>query len=271
MGRQAEEKKLTVGGVSTDYIEFGNGNIPLVLVPGLSLRRVKGTGLAIARMYRIFADQYKVYLFDRRDDIPEGFTIQDMAEDLADAMGELGIRSACVLGISQGGMIAQYLALEHPELVSRLCLGVTAARPNDVVRTRVETWIEYISKGDMKSMLNDMLIRMYSDAFIRKYGKLFPALLKFVTLTDSDRFCRAARAILTCNSYDRLEQIRCPVFVIGAMRDQVVSPGASFELAERLACPLYMYEEYGHAAYEEAPDFNKRVLGFFERKPGFDV
>ena len=59
--------------------------------------------------------------------------------------------------------------------------------------------------------------------------------------------------------------------MIGAMRDQVVSPGASFELAERLACPLYMYEEYGHAAYEEAPDFNKRVLGFFERKPGFDV
>ena len=49
MGRQAEEKKLTVGGVCTDYIEFGNGNIPLVLVPGLSLRRVKGTGLAIAR------------------------------------------------------------------------------------------------------------------------------------------------------------------------------------------------------------------------------
>ncbi|MEE1051900.1 MAG: alpha/beta hydrolase, partial [Lachnospiraceae bacterium] len=116
MGRQAEEKKLTVGGVCTDYIEFGNGNIPLVLVPGLSLRRVKGTGLAIARMYRIFADQYKVYLFDRRDDIPEGFTVQDMAEDLAAAMGELGIRSACVLGISQGGMIAQYLAMEHPEL-----------------------------------------------------------------------------------------------------------------------------------------------------------
>ena len=41
MGRQAEEKKLTVGSVCTDYIEFGNGNIPLVLVPGLSLRRVK--------------------------------------------------------------------------------------------------------------------------------------------------------------------------------------------------------------------------------------
>ena len=261
MGRQAEEKKLTVGGVCTDYIEFGNGNIPLVLVPGLSLRRVKGTGLAIARMYRIFADQYKVYLFDRRDDIPE----------VAAAMGELGIRSACVLGISQGGMIAQYLAMEHPELVSRLCLGVTAARPNEVIRTRVKTWIDYISKGDLKSMLNDMLVRMYSDAFIRKYGKLFPALLKFVTLTDSDRFCRASRAILTCNSYDRLEQIRCPVFVIGAMRDQVVSPGASIELAERLACPLYMYEEYGHAAYEEAPDFNKRVLGFFEGKSGFDV
>ena len=186
-------------------------------------------------------------------------------------MGELGIRSACVLGISQGGMIAQYLALEHPELVSRLCLGVTAARSNEVIRTRVKTWNDYISKGDLKSMLNDMLVRMYSDAFIRKYGKLFPALLKFVTLTDSDRFCRASRAILTCNSYDRLEQIRCPVFVIGAMRDQVVSPGASFELAERLACPLYMYEEYGHAAYEEAPDFNKRVLGFFEGKPGFDV
>ena len=40
---------------------------------------------------------------------------------------------------------------------------------------------------------------------------------------------------------------------------------SSNELAEKIGCELYIYEHLGHAAYEEAGDFNKRVLDFFNK------
>ena len=54
------------------------------------------------------------------------------------------------------------------------------------------------------------------------------------------------------------------VFVIGGAKDQVVSGGASVELAEKLGCKLHMYDSLGHAAYEEAKDFNSRVMNFLK-------
>ena len=71
-----------------------------------------------------------------------------------------------------------------------------------------------------------------------------------------------AKACLTCDAYESLEKILCPVFVIGGKQDKVVTGAASEEIAEKLGCEIYMYEKLGHAAYEEASDFNKRVLDF---------
>ena len=41
---------------------------------------------------------------------------------------------------------------------------------------------------------------------------------------------------------------------------------ASKEIAEKLGCEIYMYEKLGHAAYEEAKDFNNRVYAFLTGK-----
>lgn len=53
------------------------------------------------------------------------------------------------------------------------------------------------------------------------------------------------------------------MLVIGGRQDRIVTGEASEEIAGRLGCALYMYEALGHAAYEEAADFNRRVLDFF--------
>lgn len=73
-----------------------------------------------------------------------------------------------------------------------------------------------------------------------------------------------AKACLTCNAYEELDRIKCPVFVIGGQQDQVVTGKASGEIAEKMRCKIYMYENLGHAAYEEARDFNSRVYQFLK-------
>ena len=65
---------------------------------------------------------------------------------------------------------------------------------------------------------------------------------------------------------DELEKISCPVLVIGSRDDRVLGAAAAREIAEHLqGCPdfeIYMYDGYGHAAYDLAPDYKERLLRF---------
>ena len=71
-----------------------------------------------------------------------------------------------------------------------------------------------------------------------------------------------AKACLTCNTYEDLDKIKCPVLVLGGRQDKVVTGNASEEIAAKLGCKIHMYDSLGHAAYEEAKDFNRIVYDF---------
>lgn len=260
---RAKEKHLTLDGVRMDYITFGSGSRLLVMIQGLNTRGVRGSSVPLAFMYRLFAKAYTVYLFDRRADVFEGMTIRDLAHDLARAMDALGIKEADILGVSQGGMIAQVLAIERPDLVRRLALAVTLCRANDTVRNVINGWIAMVSRGDMKALVADMAEKMYSDAYLKRYRPLLPLLTILQRPKDVRRFVILASACLTCDTFDELEKIQCPVFVIGGRQDRVVGSGACEDIAKRLGCKVHLYETLGHAAYEEAGDFNRRVYDFF--------
>ncbi len=265
----AKEDRLKINNVQMNYITFGKGAKPLVMIQGLNTRSIKGSAAMLSLMYRIFAKEYKVYLFDRRDDITEGLTVRDFAADIAMAMDSLAIANADVFGVSQGGMIAQYLAADRPDLVHKLALAVTLSKNNDTVRTVINDWIEMTLRGNYKALVSDMAAKMYSDTYIKKYKPFMPLLTVLQKPENPDRFIKLAKACLTCNSYDELDKIKCPVFVIGGQQDKVVGAEGSKQIAEKLGCRIFMYDDLGHAAYEEARDFNKRVYDFFMEQKNY--
>lgn len=261
----AKEQTLNIQSGQVRYITFGNGSKPLILIQGLNTRSIKGGAVPLAYMYRIFAKEYKVYIFDRRANIEERITVKELAEDISAAMDELAISDADILGVSQGGMIAQYLAIERPDLIRKLVLAVTLSRNNKTVIAAINSWIEMVTQNNMKQLVIDMLDRMYSDSYKNKYRFFLPLLTVLQTPKDPKRFITLSRACLTCDTYEQLGKIRCPVFVIGGRQDKVVGADSSLEIAKKLDCEIFMYDELGHAAYEEAPDFNKRVYDFLMR------
>lgn len=260
----AKEQKLSLPNMRTDYITFGRGKKPLILIQGLNTRGIQGAAVSLAYMYRIFAEDYQMYLFDRRAEVWDGITVRDLAEDIAGAMDSLGIPKADVIGVSQGGMIAQYLANDRPDLVNKLVLAVTLSRNNETVKSVVENWIALTEQGAMKRLVRGMAEKMYSDAYVKRYQPLIPLLTVAQKPRDPRRFIILAKACLTCNAYEDLEKIQCPVFVIGGRQDKVVGAAASEEIAQKLNCKIFMYEQLGHAAYEEAKDFNKRIYDFLK-------
>lgn len=261
----AKEGKLNIKNASFDYIRFGTGKKPLLMIQGLNTNGIKGASLSLAYMYRIFAKEYTVYLFDRRDEVYDGITVKDFALDIAEAVDELGIKNADVFGVSQGGMIAQYLAIERPDLVHKMVLAVTLSKNNETVQNVVSNWIAITKQGDFKALVLDMAEKMYSDEYVKRYKFVMPLLTLLQKPKDVERFLILAKSCLTCYTYDELEKITCPVFVIGGKRDKVVTGEASEEIAEKLGCECYLYEKLGHAAYEEGKDFNKRVFEFLKK------
>ena len=89
-----KEFKLELPHTKIDCISFGIGSQPLIMIQGLNTRGIKGAGASLAWLYRIFAKDYRVYFFDRREEVSDGLTVRDMAEDVAAAMDQLKLRHA---------------------------------------------------------------------------------------------------------------------------------------------------------------------------------
>ena len=261
----AKNGSITLGKATMDYIRFGKGARVLVMLPGLGdgLKTVKGTALPMAAMYRCFAKDFTVYAFSRANHLPQGYTTRDMARDQAEAMVQLGIKQADILGVSMGGMIAQYLAIDHPERVRRLILAVTAAEPNDLLTASVEEWVSLAQKGDHAAFMDSNLRRIYSEAYYRKNKWMAPVVGKLTKPKSYDRFYVQARACLTHSAMGELSRIGAPTLVIGGEKDLALGGQASRQIAAAIpGATLHMYPQWGHGLYEEAGDFNRVVLDF---------
>ena len=248
-----------------DDIRFGKGAKTMIMLPGVGdgLQTVKGMALPFALLYRSLAKDFTVYVFSRRRVLSPGMTTRDMAEDLNGAMEALGLSKAAIVGVSQGGMIAQWLALDHPDKVERLVLVVTLSRPNAVIKDVISRWLQMADQGDYKGIMLDTAERSYSPKRLKQSMLEYKLLGSIGKPKSFDRFRIQAASCLTHDTYDLLDQISCQTLVIGGKEDQIVTGQASVEIAGRIPnCQLFLYEGPGHGLYEEAPDFLKRVSEF---------
>ena len=163
-------------------------------------------------------------------------------------------------------MIAQYLAINYPELVEKLVLAVTSSRQNRLLQDVVEKWIIMAEQKDYKSLMIDTAEKSYSEKYLSKYRLLYPILGKLGKSKDFSRFLIQAKSCITHNAYLELDTIACPTLIIGGECDKIVGVEASKELADKIKkSELFIYSGLGHAAYEEAKDFNGRILDFLSK------
>ena len=265
----AQNGRIKFGDTDMDCIRFGSGEKVLVMLPGLGdgLRTMKGTAVPFAAMYRMFAKEFIVYSFSRKNKIPQGYTTRAMARDVMMAMKALGIRKAHIFGVSMGGMIAQHFAADYPEMVDKLVLTVTCARPTPKLISTVMTWMAQAEKGDHRALMESNLRLIYTDAYYRRSKWMIPILGATTKPKSYERFLRQAESCLTHYAYDRLGQIRAKTLVIGGEEDNCLGGEASREIAGKIpGARLKMYPGQGHGLYEEAKDFNRVVLDFLKEE-----
>ena len=260
------------GSVRTDaftmhYFRFGCGEKPLVILPGLSVQSVMDSAQAVAEEYAVMADDFTVWLFDRREDLPPAYSVWDMADDTAAAMKALGLRDVCLFGASQGGMIAMCVAIRYPELLGRLALGSTAPEADTAESGVLEKWIALARSGDAVGLYLAFGRAIYPEPVFEQYRSILAEAGKTVTEKELARFVILAGGTSGFDVTDRLPEIKCPVFAIGSADDKVLGAASLRKITEKLGdrpdFTSYIYDGYGHAAFDTAPDYRERLYHFF--------
>ena len=263
----SEVKNLMVdaGGAKIPCAVFGKGEKCVVILPGVGdgLTTVEGKAAFLAPTYKDARKKYKIIMMSRRIPLPDKFTTKDMAGDIKLVMDALGIEKASIFGVSMGGMIAQYFAADYPERTEKLVLAVTAAKKTEEMENSGKEWLEYIEKGDGVGFMKSSVKNMYTEKYYKKNGWLCGLTGRFMMPKSYERYLRMWDACVSHNAVDSLCKITAPTLIIGGKEDRTVGTKASYELKEKIrGAELFMYEGFGHALYDEAPDFYKKVFDF---------
>lgn len=199
-------------------------------------------------------------------------TIEDMADDTNRLLDALEIDNCVVFGISMGGAIAQHLALEHPERVSALVLGVTWARPIEFMRRQHVLARALIRAGGSEMLVESSLVRMFTPMFFEMGAEVLDQMVKaFIAETgpdvpSSEVLLAQMDAIDKHDVLERLGEIDVPTLVIGARQDMMVPYLGSQEIAGAIPGAEFVTLETGHGCMiEEMPAFNEALQNFLAR------
>lgn len=254
-------KEKTKADMNLKYMKFGDGPKNMVILPGLSLRPVTDAPQGVIAAYNIFSEEFTVYLFDYREEPETDLKIEDMAKDVADALNELEVKDIYLYGVSLGGMVAQSLSVQYPDLVKKLVLCSTVSKVDETTTT--VRWKEYAQKKDIISLIDVFMKDVYTKEFYEKGIDIMISMYKNLSDEDLKDLVIRLNAVKDFDIRAKLNEIRIPVLVLGSKADHVFSYEQMKETSDILGCESYFYEGYSHAVYDEAKDIKEKIFDFF--------
>lgn len=254
------------------YADTGRGE-PLVFLNGLA-----GDHLYWNGQVRAFAGRYRCLALDNRDAGQSScaaapYTTADLAADVAGLLHALDLPPAHLVGLSLGGMIAQEIALAHPDRVRSLFLTGTLARADDWFNATLDTYGHIRRQvADTPAFLGALLPWLVSPRFFESATKVewLRAFLRQAPYPQQiDGFFRQFGAMRRHDTLERLPAVRCPVLVAVGEDDLIVPPRYSRQLAGLIPhARLEVLPGVGHAPVVEDPRRFNRLLGDFLQSVG---
>jgi 3-oxoadipate enol-lactonase len=257
-------------GTTIHYEVTGRGDgPPLLLIQGLGADS-RGWVLQQAALGR----RFRCVSFDNRgvgrSDKPEGpYDLEEMADDAVAVLDAAGIESAHVMGASMGGVIAQILAVRHPERVRSLVLACTACRHQPWRRELLEDWERTAREQGMHALIGRSFRWLVGPRFYRRLAlpvRLFGGL---ILRAPAHAFCAQIAAILAMSDDMRheLSSIHVPALIVVGTQDILTPLADSEELVERIPrAELHVIHGAAHALMVDRPhEFNHKVEDFLLR------
>jgi 3-oxoadipate enol-lactonase len=239
----------------------GQGRRVLLMHPvGLDLTFFDAVAGDLARDHRVLRVDLRGY--GGSTGLPPATSLDDYVDDVHRLLHEIDFAPAAAVGLSFGGMIAQVLAVNHPEdldaLVPCACASTFPPEGREVMRQRaVEA-----ERGGMEAVLEATLSRWFTEGF-RARGGAEPARQRLLS-DEVASWAANWRAIAGLDIAPRLHEIRVPTLCIAGEADVASPPGMVAAIAERIPDARYtVMPGAPHMLFIEQPEaFAALVRGF---------
>lgn len=267
--------KVSTNGIEMYYEERGSGE-PVICIMGIT-----APGAVWEAHASVWEKNFRCILGDNRgvgqSDKPQGpYTSAMMADDYAGLMDALGIKKAHIVGCSMGGIIAQQLALRHPEKVKSTILMCTWARLDRYGKAIFDHLKHIKAHLRPEEMMNYVQLLIFTKPFWdnddcfagvqqgQADAAINPAPQPLHALEAQASACQ------THNVLDELKNIKAPALIIGGKNDIFTPRWMAEELAANIPNnELHLFDNAGHAFHWECLDaFNAKTTEFLLKHSG---
>ncbi len=262
---------IDAGGSELHYLRAGSGE-PMLLIQGMS-----ATHMAWGRPFLApLEESFECIVFDNRGMGLSGqaqlpFEITDLAGDVAALLDALEIERAHVVGISMGGMIAQELALAHPERVRSLTLGATyCGGPEGTLMDPADLQMlaAAMASGEREQVFRAMWEINLSPAF-REDESRFAEFCAMGSALPAPREV-IVQQMQACAAHDtstRLAGLEVPAQVIHGTADRLLGVNNGIQVAALLSVEPQLLEDVGHMFWWEQPERSAALVQAHARTP----
>ncbi|HEX6817517.1 MAG TPA: 3-oxoadipate enol-lactonase, partial [Ktedonobacterales bacterium] len=180
-----------------------------------------------------FAEPFRLIRYDSRghgrSDAPAGpYTLDLLAYDLLALLDALGIERAHLCGLSLGGMVAQWMAIHHPERVMGIVLANTSARIGSE-----QSWtdrIQAVKAGGMSAVRDVVVSRFLSGAYRSAHPEVTRWIASMLEATPAQGYIATCEALRDAVLRTLVGRIKAPALILGGALDQSTPPDQAREL-----------------------------------------
>jgi pimeloyl-ACP methyl ester carboxylesterase len=256
------------GPVTLSWQSFGEG--PAVLL-------IAGQGMTVDGWWAtipVLARSFRVIAFDNRDTgrssrVPWPYSVAQMADDAVAVLDAAGEQRAHVYGISLGSLVAQEVALRHPDRVQSLVLGASSAGGFAAYKPSSSSFAQtfLVRAGAMGPEEAAWAAVPYT--YAEKTRRLHPERIgtdiahRVKAPAEPLGYLHQAAAVAAHDTYARLNRMSAPTLVVHGEQDVFVPPANALVLAERIpAAQLQLWPDAGHMYTIDEPRADRAIARF---------
>ena len=260
---------------SIPYARTGTGAKTLLFFlggPGNGIPRGFAFSFMIAGL-KLFLSEYTLYAVSRKSGLSKGYTARMMSDDYAELIRqEFGGHVDLVVGISYGGMIAQFFAADHAALCDHLVIAMATHKMTEA-GTQVDVrYAKLASQGRDREAGFTMAEAIYPTGIMRWVMSpilwlLGGAFMGEKSSTYQEDILIEAQAEMTFDSVDSLQRIKTPVLLLDGENDFYFQRGSAREMAAMIpTATLKIYPGKGHDIMSEK-QFGEDIREFIVSHP----
>lgn len=237
--------------------------------PPLALLNSLGTDLDLwHRQIAALAGRYRVVRHDSRGHggsqvPPSPYTIDRLGQDVVGILDALDVGRAHICGESLGGLVAQWLAIHHPDRVRRVVLANTAGRIGEP-----ELWDEraaQVRAGGMAAVADAVVARFFSQSFRDAQPEVANEAAATLRATPAEGYIGSCLALRDADLRDEITAITAPTLVIAGRHDVATPPADSRRLTDAIPDARLVELDAAHLSNVEQPQrFTTELLAFLD-------